>query len=144
VQLYLSFNGLVLFWLTSRFWARFRERPGATACIFWLAYATSRFAWEALRGDQQRVLGGSLTVPQLLALLVAAPAAWGLWRAMRGAAPDGSQRNPEGDGHDDATANGKALNAVGARARGAVAAGDRAVDDRLRAEDHHHPLGAPR
>ncbi len=84
VQIYLALNGLLLFLLASRFYKKFRERPGATFCFYWLCYCTTRFALEYLRGDQStQLFMDTLTVPQLMCLLTFVPAALGLRRALR-------------------------------------------------------------
>lgn len=85
VQLYFSFNGLLLFMAGTIFWKRFPHRPGATFCLFWMSYCLTRFIGEFFRGDQyMRVF--SLTVPQGMAILVFLAAAfclWYLWRRWR-------------------------------------------------------------
>jgi len=84
VQLYLSFNGLMLFLLATWCWRRLRHLPGATFYLYWLSYCLTRFMWEFFRGDQSRVFSASLTVPQVLAILVVIPTSLGLWWSLRG------------------------------------------------------------
>lgn len=66
VQLYLSLNGLILFVGASLLWKRLRHRPGTMFCLYWLAYCATRFLWEFARGDQPDVLGGFVTIGQLV------------------------------------------------------------------------------
>jgi phosphatidylglycerol---prolipoprotein diacylglyceryl transferase len=82
VQIYLSLTGLVLFIVTSAFWKRFSQRTGATFCVYWVGYCVSRFLWEFLRGDQTQRLA-SLTVPQVMALVLVGPLLVGLWWSFR-------------------------------------------------------------
>jgi phosphatidylglycerol:prolipoprotein diacylglycerol transferase len=87
VQLYLSANGLALFAFGTWLWRREGARPGFTFWAYVVAYCGTRFLWEHFRGDQERLLGGTLTVPQLMSVIVVGPAAWGLWRALRTPTP---------------------------------------------------------
>ncbi len=79
VQLYLSANGLALFFLATWYWRKHRDRPGAAFCFFWLSYAITRFGLEFFRADHDRFLLG-LPSAQFLCLLIGAVAALGLWR----------------------------------------------------------------
>jgi phosphatidylglycerol:prolipoprotein diacylglycerol transferase len=81
VQLYLSFNGLLLFFLTSWYWKRFRLRPGATFCFFWLLYPVSRFFLEFFRGDHDQFILG-LPLAQAFSILIAVAATIGLWHRL--------------------------------------------------------------
>lgn len=80
VQIYLSLNGLAIFFFATLFWKRNRSNPGATFWFYVLAYCTTRFLWEFVRGDQVQLIFG-LTVPQVMALLVAPLALFALRRA---------------------------------------------------------------
>jgi len=79
VQVYASFVALVLLLLVSRFWEAHRDRPGATFALYWLLYASLRFGLEFFRGDVPRHLGLHLTLSQIVCMVVATAAAWGLW-----------------------------------------------------------------
>jgi phosphatidylglycerol:prolipoprotein diacylglycerol transferase len=78
VQIYLSALGLFAFVLTSLFWKRYRNCPGATFLLYWLVYGTGRFVLEFMRGDVPRYTRADLTLSQivivisLVALVVAA------------------------------------------------------------------------
>ena len=77
-QIYLSLNGLALFFIFTRYWNRARSQPGATFWLYTLAYCVTRFLWEFLRGDQvQHVFG--VTVPQAVSLVLV-PMAFVAWR----------------------------------------------------------------
>jgi phosphatidylglycerol:prolipoprotein diacylglycerol transferase len=91
VQLYLSLNGLLLFFLTSWYWKRFRHRPGATFCFFWLLYAVSRFLLEFFRGDHDQFLLGVPTA-QAMSIPMAAAAAIGLRHCLSRPAPPPAER----------------------------------------------------
>lgn len=77
VQLYLSFNGLLLFIGMSLWWSRVRHRPGTLFGLYWLAYGATRFFWEFVRGDQPGFLHGSLTAGQVFCIPLVVGA--GLW-----------------------------------------------------------------
>lgn len=68
VQLYLGLNGLVLFWIASMAWRRFRDRPGLTFASFVVLYSVTRFGIEFFRGDQARYFGQQLSAPQVMCL----------------------------------------------------------------------------
>jgi phosphatidylglycerol:prolipoprotein diacylglycerol transferase len=97
VQLYLSFNGLVLFFLASRYWMRFRHRHGATFCFFWVVYPVFRFILEFFRGDNVPLFLG-LRTAQAISIPVAAAAMIGLrYRLSRSPVPlAGGRRHERG------------------------------------------------
>jgi phosphatidylglycerol---prolipoprotein diacylglyceryl transferase len=68
VQLYLALNGLILFWVTSILWRRYRDQPGITLAMYAGLYAVMRFGLEFFRGDQDRFTPLQLSVPQLMSL----------------------------------------------------------------------------
>ncbi len=79
VQLYFSAAGLALFFLTTWYWRKHRDRPGAAFCFFWLCDSVARFSLEFLRADHDHFLMG-LPTAQSLCLWIAAASAWGLWQ----------------------------------------------------------------
>lgn len=83
VQLYLSLNGLALFFLASWFYKRFRLLRGATFCFYWILYCSTRFLLEFFRGDQKQLFLGTFTVPQLMSILTVIPASIALWYVLR-------------------------------------------------------------
>jgi phosphatidylglycerol:prolipoprotein diacylglycerol transferase len=68
VQLYLALNGLILFWVTSALWRRYRDNPGLTLAMYIGLYAAMRFGLEFFRGDQDRYTRLQLSVPQIMSL----------------------------------------------------------------------------
>jgi len=70
VQLYLAFNGLILFLITTQFWNKYRQYEGSTFFFFWLLFCVTRFSLEFLRGDSIRGYIGVLSTPQLLCFLL--------------------------------------------------------------------------
>jgi len=68
VQLYLALNGLLLFWITSVVWRRFRGQPGITLVMYLGLYSVMRFGLEFFRGDQDRYFALQLSVPQIMSL----------------------------------------------------------------------------
>jgi len=81
VQLYSAVVGLLLFVAASRFWARWRSRPGLTFAFYWFLYAAVRFSSEFLRGDVPRPVLSALTLSQAICLLILAGMGLALWRA---------------------------------------------------------------
>jgi phosphatidylglycerol:prolipoprotein diacylglycerol transferase len=81
VQLYSAAAGLLLFVAASRFWRRWRSRPGLTFAFYWFLYAAVRFCIEFLRGDVPRHVLSVLTLSQAICLLILAGTGLALWRA---------------------------------------------------------------
>jgi prolipoprotein diacylglyceryltransferase len=52
VRIHLSLNGLAIFLFAALFWKRNRYNPGATFWFYVLAYCSTRFLREFVRGDQ--------------------------------------------------------------------------------------------
>ena len=70
VQLYLSFNGLVLFLLFSYIWRKNALKPGMIMVSYVVAYACSRFGLEFFRGDYHQMYAGLFTSGQLFSGLL--------------------------------------------------------------------------
>ncbi len=68
LQLYLSFNAIVLFVVFRALWKRRGLAPGALFALYWTAYLASRFFWEFFRAGVERPLFGVLSTNQLMAL----------------------------------------------------------------------------
>jgi phosphatidylglycerol:prolipoprotein diacylglycerol transferase len=71
VQLYLSFNGLVLFFICSWLWKKRKYPPGALFGIFWALYGATRFLFEFTRGDYPEKVLGFFTPGQVSCLVIA-------------------------------------------------------------------------
>ncbi|MER3414622.1 MAG: hypothetical protein C4297_00195 [Gemmataceae bacterium] len=84
-QLYMSLDGLILFFLLSAYYP-FRRRPGEVAGMLMMTYGLDRFLVEFLRLDNERY-AGNLTLSQYVSvgLLVAGLALW-VWRRWGAAA----------------------------------------------------------
>jgi phosphatidylglycerol:prolipoprotein diacylglycerol transferase len=78
VQLYLSLNGLLLFVVFTYLWKRYRFAPGTMFCLYWMAYAVSRFFIEFYRGSLPRTVLGVFNFPQLMTGIVFLAATLGL------------------------------------------------------------------
>lgn len=65
-QIYLSLNGLFLFFLFTYIWKRYRLTPGMLFCLYWAVYAFNRFFLEFFRGSAPREYLGVLSFPQIM------------------------------------------------------------------------------
>ena len=70
-QLYLSLNGLILFFLMSWIWNKFNKYQGLTFGLYFLFYGVSRFYLEFFRDEAGISLIPVLNFPQILSLTFA-------------------------------------------------------------------------
>ena len=70
VQLYLSFNGLLLFLIFSYLWKKRNFKPGALFLIYWMTYSITRFTIEFFRGDSSEYYFNLFTFGQLTSLII--------------------------------------------------------------------------
>jgi phosphatidylglycerol:prolipoprotein diacylglycerol transferase len=70
VQIYSAINGLILFFLASMCWKKYRNTPAITVCFFWLSWCVTRFVLEFFRGERTYGLAGPFTTPQLLCIII--------------------------------------------------------------------------
>lgn len=78
-QLYLSLNGLFLFFLFTFIWKRYRLAPGVLFCLYWAVYSFTRFFLEFFRGSSPREYFGILSFPQMMTLGIFAVAVSGIF-----------------------------------------------------------------
>lgn len=91
LQLFLSVNGLILFFITTAVWSRTRHLPGRTFAVFWLLYGATRFQWEFLRDPAAGGARSFLSTSQWMCLALFLGAAVLLFlRRRAGAAGDAS------------------------------------------------------
>jgi phosphatidylglycerol:prolipoprotein diacylglycerol transferase len=69
-QLYLSLNGLLLFFLMSWIWKKFNKYQGLTFGLFFLFYGVSRFYLEFFRDEAGTSLLPVLNFPQIMSLTI--------------------------------------------------------------------------
>lgn len=85
VQIYDSFNGILLFLLASWYWPQLKLKPGATFFLFWLTFCITRIGIEFLRGDKVRGFVGPLSTPQFFCLLSIVPLTFSFWWSLKNA-----------------------------------------------------------
>jgi len=78
-QLYLSLNGLLLFFLFTFIWRRYRFAPGVLFCLYWAVYSFNRFFLEFFRGSSPREYLGILSFPQIMTVVIFAVAVSGIF-----------------------------------------------------------------
>ncbi len=83
LQLFLSANGLILFFITTAVWSRTRHLPGRTFAIFWLLYGATRFQWEFLRDPAAGGAASFLSTSQWMCLALFVGAALALFLRRR-------------------------------------------------------------
>ncbi|GEM_PF-884036 len=84
-QLYLAFNALLIFFVVSWVWKKYRGYPGVTISLYAILYCATRFGWEFFRDEPTRGFAG-LIFPQYVCLgivMMAIPAAIHLARKYR-------------------------------------------------------------
>jgi phosphatidylglycerol:prolipoprotein diacylglycerol transferase len=69
-QLYLSLNGLVLFFIFTLIWKRYRFAPGILFCLYWAVYSFNRFFLEFFRGSSPRDYLDILSFPQIMTVII--------------------------------------------------------------------------
>ena len=72
LQLYLSFNALMLFFALSAVWRRWHSSPGVTLAAYFTLYGATRFFWEFLRAPGAGGPDGGLSSSQWMSLLLIA------------------------------------------------------------------------
>lgn len=83
VQLYQSFNGLVLFGLMTWFWRKWNQRTGITFFSFWIIYCCTRFILDYFCGDVTYRLWGLLSITQIMAMSIAFLSSIGLYYSLK-------------------------------------------------------------
>ncbi len=78
-QIYLSLNGLLLFFLFTFIWKKYRFAPGVLFCLYWAVYSFNRFFLEFFRGSSPREYLGILSFPQIMTLVIFAVAVSGIF-----------------------------------------------------------------
>lgn len=76
VQVYSSLAALIIFFLISKFWLCYRNKPGLTFAAYWLLYCVIRFGIEFLRGDVDHY--GRLSLSQIICLIIIVLASAGI------------------------------------------------------------------
>jgi prolipoprotein diacylglyceryl transferase len=67
-QFYLMINALLLAFVLSRIWHRFRAHPGQTLALYMMLYGATRFVWEFFRDPAAGGASGMLSVSQWMCL----------------------------------------------------------------------------
>jgi phosphatidylglycerol:prolipoprotein diacylglycerol transferase len=80
VQIYSAIAGLLLFFLLTLIWKKYKQYHGITFLAYWIIYGSIRFGIEFFRGDRNQSFIFNLSLSQIICIVVILVALFLTWR----------------------------------------------------------------